>query len=327
MWNFWNRLRAWIEYIVTPIYHVTFVGYVVVPGILYLVSYIVWPHLQFIFSKFTGYLPDVVEFVWFTSIANDQRVTYALLSALVLSPVAFYFLGRRKATRYRHAINTFRACLADHMKFKDAVSEVSTNSEFGQQQKQQQLSELARNHSIYLCSRVAEIFEMLTGHECHVSIKSFDPSNGLVTTRTRDVLAHSRERPSSDERHVTYKYDENTAFSKILDDENCYMFLSNWLRLRYFTGQYKNSNQAWRKFYVATVVVPITKMRSRAAINRDTVYGFICVDSKFGRFNRRSSRSILGLFAVLFLDVMLALGRTGSIPLAGGDKHARQIAA
>jgi hypothetical protein len=159
-----------------------------------------------------------------------------------------------------------------------------------------------------LCSRLAEIFGVATGYPCHASIKSFNSSTGMVTTRTRDALMHNHDRSMADDFRHSYPMDANTAFSSILTNPSVDFYVENHLRLVSFFGRYKNANPDWKKSYHATVVARITTSRSAATITSDTVIGFVCVDSMKGTFQRRYSKAVLSVFVLFINDMMTKLG-------------------
>jgi hypothetical protein len=173
---------------------------------------------------------------------------------------------------------------------------------------------MIREHAVALCSRISEIFESVTGARCHTSIKSFNPDSGLVATRARDALMHNKDRAQTDEALESFLFEKNTAFLKILQDPNSYMFISNWLRLQAVFGWYINHNSDWCSYYGATVVMPITLHRNKVMIKPETVIGFICVDTLTGSFNKRMSRAILLLFVAMLHSMMVLLG---AIPATG----------
>jgi hypothetical protein len=115
-----------------------------------------------------------------------------------------------------------------------------------------------------------------------------------------------------DESLNSYDFHDNTAFEVILTDPTVHMFASNYLRVRAFLGQYKNANPRWREYYRATVVVPITMFHNPAEIKRETVVGFLCIDSIKARFDRRDSLQILKLFCPLLWDTMVTLSNANA---------------
>ena len=172
----------------------------------------------------------------------------------------------------------------------------------------QMISELSRNHSIFLCSRLAEIFAIVTSSRCHASIKSFNSVTGLVTTRTRDALMHNDDRSSADDFMRSYRFEANTAFNMILTNPKIDIYINNFLKLWAIMGYYVNANPDWRRYYCATVVAPITSNRNASTITTDTVIGFVCVDSQRGGFPTRYSKAVLSVFVVLINDMMVKLG-------------------
>ncbi len=210
--------------------------------------------------------------------------------------------------RTRHIAEEFRECLRAHLKF---VSDVNGIHAARTKDKRALLAAKFRDHSVFLCGRISEMFETLTQCKCHTTIKSLDTATGVVKTRARDVLMHNRDRSQADEGSTAFRSDDHTAFSSILINPNRYMFVSNHLLFQSLMRRYTNKNPDWRKFYRATVVVPITSKRKQSEINKESVIGFITVDSRHGHFTKRTSRLILSLFTELVFDSMVHLGWKG----------------
>src|ERR1700692_4617475 len=229
-------------------------------------------------------------------------ITFGLLLLILLLLLRRLVAYRR---RVRHVAEEFRECLRIHLCFVKDVNEIL---ESRIRNKREVLAEKFRDHSTYLCARISEMFEILARSKCHTTIKSFDPATGVVKTRARDGLMHNRDRSQADEGSTAFLFDDHTAFSNILVNPRRYMFLSNHLLLRSLFRGYTNKNPDWRGFYRATVVVPITAKRRASEINKNSVLGFITVDSRRGHFTKSTSRLILSLFTELLFDSMVNLG-------------------
>jgi hypothetical protein len=222
--------------------------------------------------------------------------------AVVSIAIRYVLIVRR---RTRHVLAEVRHCFEEHLKFCQGISRMRTSKSSSVRDA---VSILVREHSIFLCTCISEIFEVLTQCKCHSSLKSFDPITGHVATRARDALMHNRDRAQIDEALKSYGFEKNTAFEKILTNPKCYMFKCNYLKVADLLGWYKNHNPHWDGYYTATIVIPVTLNRNPTEINKDSVIGFVCVDNRCGRFNKRMSRSILLLFVVMLYNLMLPLG-------------------
>lgn len=151
---------------------------------------------------------------------------------------------------------------------------------------------------------------ILTTHtrsHCHVAIKTFNKSNGMVTTHVRDDASPERKNRDQYQRSVPYKKD--TAFRYILDDDRCSFFCCNHLTLRSIARKFETSHEDWFKYYKSVIIVPISLNRDERSINKETVWGFICADNKRGGFDGRECRRLLVTFARAFSSVFQNVGR------------------
>jgi ABC-type multidrug transport system fused ATPase/permease subunit len=256
--------------------------------------------------------PLLTQIIGFNPVAEIQPISvlartlisaiFGLLLSLAVFSVRRWLIYRR---RVRHVSEAFRVCLNGHLAFMNDINRIGSSRG---KDKQVRLAERFRDHGVYLCGRISEIFETLTQAKCHTTVKSFDPNTGVIRTRARDVLMHNRDRSQADEGSTRFMIEDHTAFSNIVDKANKYMFISNHLYLRYLFSIYTNKNLLWRRFYSATVVVPITQKRRPSEINRQSVIGFVTVDSKRGYFTKRTSRLVLSLFSELVYHTMVHLG-------------------
>lgn len=135
----------------------------------------------------------------------------------------------------------------------------------------------------YMVANVKEVFDVLTGNDCAVSIKLLD-TQGVIRTLIRDAIS-SRERSEIDRQLPEYRHDQNSAFEIILDEEaNQSYYMSNDLKTE---QSYNNANKNWNRYYNACLVAPIRyiiEMKEDGA-EKSAVLGFICVDNKKGGFN------------------------------------------
>ncbi len=154
-------------------------------------------------------------------------------------------------------------------------------------------------------TRIAALFEQITGNKCHVSVKLFDTESKKIRTRARDDSALTN-RAEIDKNLGWYEYSNNTAFLQILDDENAKFFLSNNLRFLSVFKKYKNSNPDWKALYTACMVVPITGKTHGAQINHESVLGFLCVDNLGGGFDKKVGLQLLYSFARMYEFVFIA---------------------
>lgn len=155
---------------------------------------------------------------------------------------------------------------------------------------------------------LSKIFQLYSGSECHVSIKTYEKTSKTVTTFGRDEGAIGK-RKAIDEHSKTIPYSENTAFKKILDDPLVDCFVSNHLLLLKTFKKYENSHEKWWQFYTATIVAPVTDATHPAEINHETVYAFLCVDNKRGGFDNKSCKNLALSAARLYHYFFILLGK------------------
>lgn len=101
-----------------------------------------------------------------------------------------------------------------------------------------------------------------------------------------------------DRRLPEYRYDQNTAFKVILDeDTNQSYYMSNNLKTEQSEKTYNNANENWHKYYNACLVAPIRyKEMKEDGAEKSAVLGFICVDNKKGGFNE-VGKNVLASYA------------------------------
>ena len=135
-----------------------------------------------------------------------------------------------------------------------------------------------------MVANIKEIFDILTKNDCAVSIKILD--NDFIKTLIRDAIS-DRERSEIDKQLPQYRYDQNTAFEVILDENiNQPYYMSNNLKTEQSEKTYNNANKNWHKHYNACLVAPIRYIEMKEdGAEKSAVLGFICFDNKKGGFN------------------------------------------
>jgi hypothetical protein len=294
----------WIIRVLRPVHDIAVV--ITAAGILFSAAYFfITPAgriADFILKEITGF--DVAPYVRPISLPVRLLIS-GIISTLLLVLILYIRRSLVYRRRMRHILEEFRICLREHLQFINQVNDIQ---ESRAKDKRVRLAEKFRDHGVFLCARISEMFETLTQCKCHTTIKSFDPATGNIKTRARDVLMHNRDRSQADEGARAFTLEDHSAFSTIVANPKRYMFISNHLLLQSFLRQYINRNPDWRKYYRATAVAPITEKRRASDITKQSVIGFITVDSRHGRFTRRTSRAILSLFIELVYDSMIHLG-------------------
>jgi len=149
----------------------------------------------------------------------------------------------------------------------------------------------------YFVGNIKQLFDIITGDKCSVSIKLIVPSsvqdkgNAHIETYIRDNISY-RERGAIDRKLSKYPYFENTAFKLILSEsEDANYFLSNNLSNE---QGYNNKHDGWESYYNACIVVPIRLILSEGTY---LVIGFICVDNINGNFEEKIGLNILASYA------------------------------
>lgn len=159
-----------------------------------------------------------------------------------------------------------------------------------------QIDEFLRRFTTHIC----KVFSSYTGKPCHVAIKTLNEEK--ITSWVRETSMSDSTRSSIDEALLSFPYQENTAFTRILDMEKFCYYLNNHLRFSSIINRYKNANPNWKKSYNATLVVPITLKTHPQKINKENVWGFICVDNKGGGFDKAAAW-LLSSFARICFNV------------------------
>lgn len=297
--------------IIVPSYHVLFVA-VAIWGVGTALFYALLPFINSFLEWATG-----ADFG--PALTRSERAVLGLVSGFVLASALLAYrrvlIIRR---RFRHVLGEVRHAFEEHLQFCERLSSMTRSKSVSVRS---EASKRAREYLIELCGNISSVCAILTQCPCHTSVKSFDPTTGLVITRARDALVHNRERGEVDEGLKSFHYEENTAFERIINDNNYYLYRCNWLRLATATGYYKNRNPKWKHFYHATIVLPITLNRNANAINKQSVIGFVCVDNMRGGFNMKFSRAALLIFVVMLHHTVVLLGWDDPTT-AGADEHA-----
>lgn len=171
-----------------------------------------------------------------------------------------------------------------------------------------------------LLSYTGNLFFHLTGDHCFACIKLLrassednqvasalaDEAKPSVWTFRRDPKA-AKLRQSTDDRYGDYEYNQNAAFSFILDrhHEPDY-FICNDLVEAEEAGRYWNENEHYRQYYNATAVVPIV-VSSTVHGGNGRCMGFLCIDNMNGGFDTRRCVHILnGIAADLYYSIRTA---------------------
>jgi hypothetical protein len=300
-----RRGLSTIDIYVGPVYRLLFAGTVLV-GIISFISYTVLPYLTIVWNWIDSHLANIGP-----TLATPTPYTRLLLSLIAGFAAASALILARLTKLHENRVEIVRAisyCMSYHLAYYDELYTIWSNAETSDEEKSAAISSLSREHLVFLCSRISEIFEIITGCKCHTSIKTFNVETGLVTTRTRDALAYNADRVLADEHLASYPFQANTAFRLILSDPSCGMYLSNHLKLQSRIGRYENANNNWHKYYSATIVLPISKNRHSEEINQDSVIGFVCVDNNCGRLHSRYCDAILGIFVIVINNMLVKLG-------------------
>lgn len=145
------------------------------------------------------------------------------------------------------------------------------------------LEESLTNSATYLSEELSAILDQ----KVHCCIKKLD--EGTVTVMARSSSSNYRQ--SSFKK--TYDIDKDTGLRNIasgLSKE----FLCNDLRaLSTSESGYDNENDSWRDFYNAVYYAPIRKKDVPDLSPTDRYWGFICADSKHGRFVDKECRIVM----------------------------------
>jgi len=149
------------------------------------------------------------------------------------------------------------------------------------------------------------VFSSMSQAECAVCIKMIDNSNDTAHTYTlaRDSAADNNRR-KYDSALKKFPVAKNTAFNKILFEGYLYFFSND---LQSIPG-YTNTTDEWKTFYNTTCVVPIYYVSANK--EDGPIIGFLCVDSKTGKFDEYLASSYLATVAT---TISYAIGHLGDL--------------
>lgn len=285
----WESIRKAIENFVAPLYKVLFVIYVLTAFFTFVIGYAGSIGGEY-FTDIAQIIPEKYQIIVYS---YRYQIAFALLLILFL-----YWRGR--INKFRNACR----CIDSFQKeLGGTISKIIQNYSQLNDQGAAEYDDLSRDILDFLnrfTTHISKIFSSYTGAPCHVSIKTLN--NETITSWVRETNVSDSSRSSIDENLRSYKYKDNTAFSKIIDDGKSICYLNNWLKASSLFGRYKNINPSWRQCYSSTLVVPITLKTHPNQINKDNVWGFICVDNKHGKFDS-SSMWLLYSFARICFNV------------------------
>jgi hypothetical protein len=162
-----------------------------------------------------------------------------------------------------------------------------------------------------LCSSVAQLFEELSGEDCHCTLKVFNPKTGEISTKARDDLNHNHDRRRIDEWRSVFSYRLDTGFTSVLENADCLMFLCNDIKGTYPNGNYLNANPDWQKYFNSTIIFPLSAQQSSQGVSKDTCFGFITIDSLKGNFNKDLCESLMSFYALHFREISDIIARQG----------------
>lgn len=154
--------------------------------------------------------------------------------------------------------------------------------------------------------RLGKLLNNYTHEMVHVSIKSFDPETGRIVTQYRPI---GDGRSDVDKTLESFDYKGNTAFSEIVDNPQVSYYVNNTLINSAKKGEYINENPEWQRYYSKTIVVPISNEMIGSKINKKSIKGFVCADSRLANFDNESCVEIMRNFALKCYSVLDVLGR------------------
>jgi hypothetical protein len=280
----------------TPIYQFLFILSVLIGFITFAIGY-TETHVSSFLSMIVGYIPES----FYHSLYNYRYLIVSLCFLLIiLYLLHIIHLKKDRFKKTSQAIDYFQRELGGEI----ADILLSYGNICGDSVDKEKFDEISLELDDFLCkfaTHICKVFNHYTGNVCHVAIKTLN--NGNVTTWIREKSVSESSRSSIDEALNIFPYEKNTAFKEIIDNENKYFYMNNWLSMSKFLRRYKNLNPQWKKYYRATLVVPITKYTHPQMINSDNVWGFICVDNKKGGFDSGAAPYILSSFAQICLNI------------------------
>lgn len=185
----------------------------------------------------------------------------------------------------------------------------------------------AKAHLEFLLNTICEVARLYTGDDCSASIKIFlqnpkDEKRPLVATLARDMLPQNSHRRDNDEGHPVWDRSADTAFISALQNSHGYFFANDLLEL-HKQGKYNNMRENWFKDYNATAV---RVLGSAHGFNENGFIGFICVDNRYGHFDSKQFRDMLGILARGVYDVLGFLSCSSEILSSAQNKSPQSIA-
>lgn len=230
----------------------------------------------------------------FLSASLFVAICFAALLAIVLYNIRKRYL-LLKINRVNYS-SKFLNKLNDILKQRTGISEylAITNQNNGDLN---EVYEKVDNFVSNAVEKTKEMFELSTGHYCSVCVKLIE----INSDDTAKVYTFMRDSESYYVRSKIKGYDgslnvdEHSPFASIITRADAHymldgVYINNELVKDFETGNYVNSNPSWRELYNATCIAPIKNPSDNA---EQELIGFICVDSKNGRFDDDFSSSAL----------------------------------
>ena len=257
------------------------------------------------------YIYNINEYINNFSIIWFYASTAIILIFLISIPIKQNRVGKR----IKKVLDSYHQSYEGHAECRNDLTKILLKSKISKNE--YELSQnIIKNDLESLCDRVSDSFESLTGKKCHASIKLYNQKSKKITTGARSRSGDGFRRALTEQKLRSYPYTDNTAFAIILDDNNESAYRNNHLLLSSIFGFYKNIRENWSDQYRSVVVIPLTKNRHPKAINSRSVVGFLCIDSRKGRFPKRS-KHILRLYGILCHEAMQLSNAVEQIPKRG----------
>ena len=156
---------------------------------------------------------------------------------------------------------------------------------------------ISKSFNMYIVNNIKDLFDKLTNDNCSVSLKMIngwvDDNDPIISTLIRDSRSY-RERYSNDSlSNDPFLWHENTAFKNILSRARSDKFYVSD-NLKDESG-YVNINSNWKKYYNATLVIPIRLSLGDDSDSEldESIIGFICVDNFCGRLDNSATKDLL----------------------------------
>jgi len=288
MWGFVEQAGRRIA----PFYYVTFFVVTFVGGFTTILGFINRNSEVFV-EFFPEIIPRNIEIFLYQNRYFIGFLSISLISLLILMRRAAY---RKRITKAIDELGSFST--TSHAFYNECMVFLAQNPSVDHE-KFQEFSKQCVLHAELTLNRVNCIVSEYCRVKCHASLKYFDRLSGSVSTIARDGLDNGI-RKDVDVVLDSFDYKENTAFRKIIEDEDCSWYSGNFLRLR----KYQNINKEWKKYYNSTMVVPVSLIRRASGINDQTVNGFLCVDSKAHKFADNELSKLLFICASVYVYLL-----------------------